>query len=73
VDVIAPDRADAIARVQFTEQLGGETFLYCDVGNDGDAERIVIKRPGQQRFGDNEVVSREEVWNAAVGGGFPAI
>ena len=56
VEVIAPDRADATARVQFTEQLGGETFLYCDVGNERDVERIVIKRPGQQRFGDNEVI-----------------
>lgn len=56
VEVIAPDHAEATARVQFTEQLGGETFLYCDVGNVGDAERIVIKRPGQQRFGDNEVI-----------------
>ncbi len=56
VEVIAPDLADATARVQFTEQLGGETFLYCDVGNEGNAERIVIKRPGQQRFSDNELI-----------------
>ena len=56
IDVVAPDRADASARVQFTEQLGGETFLYCDAGSEGEAERIVIKRPGQQRFCDNEVI-----------------
>lgn len=56
VEVVAPDRADATARVQFTEQLGGETFLYCDVGDAGEAQRIVIKRPGQQRFSDNELI-----------------
>lgn len=56
VEVIAPDRADATARVQFTEQLGGETFLYCEVGNGGEGQRIVIKRPGQYRYIDNEVI-----------------
>jgi ABC-type sugar transport system ATPase subunit len=52
VNIVAPEGAPAVARVQFSEQLGGETFVYCELG-DG-ADRIVIKRPGQQRFADNE-------------------
>jgi multiple sugar transport system ATP-binding protein len=56
VEVVSPEGAAAQARVQFTEQLGGETFLYCDVGETAEPSRIVIKRPGQQRFGDNEVI-----------------
>ena len=56
LEVVAPEGATARARVQFTEQLGGETFLYCDVGETAEPSRIVIKRPGQQRFGDNEVI-----------------
>ncbi|KQU92933.1 sn-glycerol-3-phosphate ABC transporter ATP-binding protein UgpC [Devosia sp. Root105] len=56
LEVVAPEGAAARARVQFTEQLGGETFLYCDVGEAAEPARIVIKRQGQQRFGDNEVI-----------------
>jgi ABC-type sugar transport system ATPase subunit len=59
IEIVAPERAAASARVQFTEQLGGETFLYCDVGGEGETERIVIKRPGQQRFTDDEVIGLE--------------
>ncbi len=56
VEVVSPEGAAAQARVQFTEQLGGETFLYCDVGEATEPARIVIKRPGQHRFGDNELI-----------------
>jgi ABC-type sugar transport system ATPase subunit len=56
LEVVAPEGAAARAKVQFTEQLGGETFLYCDIGEAAESARIVIKRPGQQRFGDQEVI-----------------
>jgi ABC-type sugar transport system ATPase subunit len=56
IEVVAPDKASVKARVQFTEQLGGETFLYCDVGGAAEAERIVIKHPGQHRFGESEII-----------------
>ena len=47
-----------VARMQFTEQLGGETFLHCDLGQKRgkDAERIIIKLPGQRRFEKDELV-----------------
>ena len=58
IEVGSPDGAGAVARVQFTEQLGGETFLHCDLGAQPkeEAERIIIKRPGQRRFSDDELV-----------------
>jgi len=58
IEVGSPEGADVLATVQFTEQLGGETFLYCDLGQGGADEcpRVTVKRPGQRRFGDRELV-----------------
>jgi ABC-type sugar transport system ATPase subunit len=54
IDIVSPEQAPLVGRVRYTEQLGGETFLYCDVG--GSAERLVVKRAGQHRFAADELV-----------------
>jgi ABC-type sugar transport system ATPase subunit len=54
IEIVAPEQASLKGRVRYTEQLGGETFLYCDIGNQ--AERLVVKLPGQHRFEHGEIV-----------------
>jgi multiple sugar transport system ATP-binding protein len=56
IDVVSPERAAAVARVHFAEYLGGETFLHCEMGEAAQSERIVVKRPGQQRFAARELI-----------------
>ena len=47
------DDANIQARVRFTEQLGGETFLHCDHGDvSAEAAHLIVKLPGQVRFAD---------------------
>ena len=44
IQLVEPDQADFTATVEFTEQLGGETYLYC--ASDG-MPQLTIHQPGQ--------------------------
>jgi multiple sugar transport system ATP-binding protein len=57
-ELAAPDAGALRARVRFTEQLGGETFLHCDLTAPADEEeaRIVVRLPGQRHFADDELI-----------------
>ncbi|MEQ8782181.1 MAG: sn-glycerol-3-phosphate ABC transporter ATP-binding protein UgpC [Roseibium album] len=49
----APNSSDAIAEVFLSEQLGGETYLYCKV--DG-IEQLTIHQPGQLPIENGETL-----------------
>lgn len=54
MDVTSQDRADLIASCALSEQLGGETYLYCEVEG---LPQITVHRPGQLSVSEGEEVA----------------
>lgn len=54
MDVISPGKADLIASCALSEQLGGETYLYCEVEG---LPQITVHRPGQLSVSEGEAVA----------------
>jgi multiple sugar transport system ATP-binding protein len=54
MDVTSPDKADLIASCALSEQLGGETYLYCEVEG---LPQITVHRPGQLSVSEGEAVA----------------
>ena len=54
MDVTSPGKADLIASCALSEQLGGETYLYCEVEG---LPQITVHRPGQLSVSEGEEVA----------------
>ena len=54
MDVTSPNKADLIASCALSEQLGGETYLYCEVEG---LPQITVHRPGQLSISEREEVA----------------
>jgi multiple sugar transport system ATP-binding protein len=54
MDVTTPGKADLIASCALSEQLGGETYLYCEVEG---LPQITVHRPGQLSVSEGEEVA----------------
>ena len=54
MDVTKPDKADLIVSCALSEQLGGETYLYCEVEG---LPQITVHRPGQLSVSEGEQVA----------------
>ena len=54
MDVTSPDKADLTASCALSEQLGGETYLYCEAEG---LPQITVHRPGQLSVSEGEEVA----------------
>lgn len=51
--IVPPDQGDLQATVATVEQLGGESYLYCDLS---ESEQLTIHMPGQTDIQRNDVI-----------------